>query len=109
MKVDSASSQNIDKKMSKDELKVKLAAKFGKDIGNAKAKAEAKAKAKAAAEADISKKAKNKDHIDKEGFGDVKKNNPNSDVTRDKLRGILKMGAFNFSDKEKAALGDILN
>jgi len=114
MKVDSAPGQKAKVSLTNDELKAKLAAKFGKSIGYAKEKAAAKALEKVAAELELSKKAKLKgnsgnDHTTKEGFGDVKLNNPKSEDTRDKLRGILKMGAFSFSDKEKAALGDILN
>jgi hypothetical protein len=39
---------------------------------------------------------------------DVNLNDPNDPVTQGKLKNILKMGSFNFSDKEKAALSNIL-
>ena len=39
---------------------------------------------------------------------DVSKNDPKDPVTQEKLRAILKSGAFSFNQKEKGALADIL-
>ncbi|MDC1175141.1 hypothetical protein OAT67_07085 [Bacteriovoracaceae bacterium] len=43
-----------------------------------------------------------------EVIGDVSKNDPNDPNTKEKLKSVLAMGAFSFSEKEKAALGKIL-
>lgn len=40
---------------------------------------------------------------------DVDKNDPNDTNVQEKLKSILKTGAFSFSQKEKEALGQILN
>lgn len=40
---------------------------------------------------------------------DADNNDPDSTVTRDKLRGILKAGGFDFNAKERKALSEILN
>lgn len=40
--------------------------------------------------------------------GDVGLNHPQDPNTKEKLKSILRVGAFNFSEKEKAALGKIL-
>jgi lipopolysaccharide export system protein LptA len=45
---------------------------------------------------------------DKVTIGDVGKNDPNDLATHGKLKRVLSMGAFSFSDKEKAALEKIL-
>lgn len=45
---------------------------------------------------------------DEEGFGDVGLNNPDSQLTHDKLKQVLKTGAFKFNDKERATLAKIL-
>ena len=41
-------------------------------------------------------------------MGDIKSNNPNSEETKDKIKGLLVTGSFNFNEKEKAALQEIL-
>lgn len=43
-----------------------------------------------------------------EPFGDVKKNDPNDPGTKEKLKGVLTAGAFNFSAKERDVLSKIL-
>lgn len=43
-----------------------------------------------------------------EDFGDVKSNDPNSSVTKDKLKDILRTGAFQFNPKERETLAKIL-
>ena len=40
---------------------------------------------------------------------DVDKNDPNDTNVQEKLKSILRTGAFSFSQKEKDALGQILN
>lgn len=40
--------------------------------------------------------------------GEKKSAESASEVTRERLRGMLKMGGFKFSDKERKALGQIL-
>lgn len=110
MKVDSATSQKMaqaPKQNDNDELRKKLAEKFGKDvIGEAQKKQEA---------AEISKKAKNMAEgdgkiIDKADavIGDVNKNDPADSITQDKLKQVLRTGAFNFNEKERNALQEIL-
>ncbi len=41
--------------------------------------------------------------------GDVGKNDPNDSNTRSKLKEAVKMGSFNFSQKEREVLNQILN
>lgn len=45
---------------------------------------------------------------DKAHVGDVGRNSPNDLATHGKLKSVIAMGAFSFSDKEKAALEKIL-
>ena len=42
-------------------------------------------------------------------IGDIGKNDPTDTVTQEKLKGLLRSGGFNFNQKERAALKDILN
>lgn len=110
MKVNSASSQKNDattKKLSEDEVRKKIAEKFGKDVGAPKSKE--------ADEVEVSNKAKNMAKgetkvVEKEDavIGDVGKNDPNDVVTQEKLKTLLRTGAFQFSDREREALKDIL-
>ncbi len=44
-----------------------------------------------------------------EAFGDIKKNDPEDPNTKEKLKGVLTAGGFNFSEKEREVLGKILN
>ena len=66
------------------------------------------------AKVDISKKARNhpgKGQLDPEeiqAFSDIGNNDPNNDMTHDKLKKILESGGFNFNEKERAALEEIL-
>lgn len=102
MDINGAVGQQIatQKDKAKLELQKKLQAKFGdKVIPKKKPKVD---------EAEISDKAKKKVAIGADEFGDIKSNNPTSEETREKLKGLLKTGAFNFSEKERAALKDIL-
>lgn len=108
MKVDSVSSQKSQSKktkskneLKKEEILKKVRAKFGD-----------KAKPKKAApkeKVEVSNKGKQKSQVGDDDFGDIGKNNPQSEVTKEKLRAILKTGAFAFNDAERGALNDILN
>ena len=87
------------KKLSADEIAAKVASKFGKEAVIKK-----KDPPKPSAEVDTA------DIHSKEtvAHGDIGKNDPNSELTREKLKGILKGGGFNFNDKERKALAQIL-
>lgn len=103
MKVNSAQSQNINKapqKDSKEELKAKLEAKFGKKFDQKKPKK--------SEDVVVSIDKKGNKEVSEEGFGDVKKNDPNAPETREKLKKILSTGAFSFNPKERDALSKIL-
>lgn len=108
MKVNSASSgiqanAQQAKKANKEDIQAKLREKFGKDFGDKKAEK------KKEADTVVSIDTKGNKEISEEGFGDIKNNDPSSDVTQEKLRGILRVGGFDFNAKERAALGQILN
>lgn len=106
------------KKHLSDEVRAKLESKFGKEIALKKA-------AKKARETEISDRAKaRKEKKDarlakakmaegseyvKEVAGDIGVNNPKSEMTQVKLKGLLNSGGFNFTDKERATLGKILD
>lgn len=90
----------------KSELHLKLKQKFGKDF-------ERKDKAPKAESVDspatrVSIDSSGKKEVGEEPIGDIKSNDPKSEVTQEKLRAILKTGAFNFNDKERQALSSIL-
>lgn len=107
MQVNAASGQSHSPKSKKeieqDEVRKKLAEKFGDKF---KDKKEIKKEKEDSVE--LSNSTKKQAHIDPEGFGDVKKNDPKSEETQEKLKALLKTGAFHFSDKERQALGEIL-
>lgn len=107
MKINAAQGQVKSKISPKEELRAKLAEKFG-DKFKAKAEIDKEKQQAKAAEVEISDSAKKKAHIDPEGFGDVKNNDPNSEETKIKLKALLQTGGFNFSDKERGALSEIL-
>jgi DNA-directed RNA polymerase specialized sigma subunit len=105
MKVNSAQSQNnpkASKKPSKAEIEAKIKAKFGVDMEKKKA-------AKNEKDVVVSIDKKGNKEVSAEGFGDIKNNDPNSEVTQEKLRSILKTGGFDFNPKERKALQDILS
>jgi len=106
MQVNAASGQTqapkSKKEMEQEAIRKKLAEKFGDKF---KEKKKVKPKEDSV---ELSNSAKKEAHIDPEGFGDVKKNDPSSEETQEKLKALLKTGAFQFSDKERAALGEIL-
>ncbi len=96
----SANAQKAKKRPSKEEIKARVQAKFGIEVGKPKKK-----------ETDtvVTIDTKGEKKVSKEGFGDVKSNNPNAEATQEKLRAILRTGAFAFNDKERKALNEILN
>ncbi len=101
MKVETSQPTNITKpkeKLSKEEIQAKISAKFGK-------KAAPKAPKIVEDKVEIEDKTKN---VDSKEFGDIKTNDPNSQVTQDKLKEILKTGAFQFNEKERKTLAKIL-
>ncbi len=82
----------------KKALREKLAEKFGDRF---------KAIKKNDATVVISKEAVEKAQEAKDN-GSIKSNDPNSEETKDKLRGLLRTGSFKFNDKERDALEEIL-
>ena len=99
MKVTSGNSNRLEapKKLSAEDIAAKVARKFGKEAEVKKASPTPKQEDSA----EISKK-------ETLAHGDIGENNPNSDVTREKLKGLLKSGGFDFNDKERKALAQIL-
>lgn len=97
-------------KISQEEIMAKVEAKFGKKAVKKPAEAEAAAPAPKSDSIEISKAAKIKKSIDDKDvvIGDIGKNDPAEDITKEKLKGLIKSGGFNFSDKEREALGEIL-
>ncbi len=102
MKVQPNVSKNSDpakKAMSQDDVKAKIMAKFGKDLTK---------KPKATVDkVELSSK-KGVTNSDEENFGDIGKNIPDSAVTQERLKSILKNGGFQFNEKERQALSTIL-
>lgn len=88
----------IAKKLSKEEVQARIKAKFGKDVQKKKPVAKDKT--------DI--ETKGVKSSDDEDFGDVGSNNPANQITHDKIKDLLKTGAFKFSDRERATLSKIL-
>lgn len=103
--------------LSASDIRAKVAAKFAKEQAEKQpapaAKAEVSQQTKKSAEA--IKQAK----MDSENAGDTEtkdlnrpgalKNDPTDAMTSEKLKKVLDMGAFKFSDKERAVLGKILS
>ena len=83
----------------KEQIKAKIRAKFGKTLNSDKPKAVDKV--------ELRSKQGISNSSEKE-FGDVGKNLPDSEITRGKLKDLLKSGGFKFNDKERAALSQIL-
>lgn len=88
------------KKLTKEQIKAKLSEKFGEKIrtqGPKKQKTE------------DSVEVKGKPTVDHTGLKtDIATNDPSSAETQEKLRSILKSGGFDFNQKERKALADIL-
>lgn len=112
MKVNSASVQAPSKdradkssksRPSKEEIKARIQKEFGIKIGKKPAAKSEKS------DTVVSIDSKGKKEVKDDGFGDIKNNHPGSDITQEKLRGILRSGAFDFNSKERKALDSILN
>lgn len=88
------------KKMSNDDIAAKIQAKFGKLAEVKKAIPPVVDKVDIAKKGVVSSK--------EEDFGDVGKNDPKAEVTQEKLKSILQNGGFQFNDRERQALGQIL-
>jgi len=90
------------KKLSQEEIKAKIKAKFGKDLNDRPKPSKIDDKV------ELHSKGGVKSTSD-EDFGDIGKNDPAHTMTQDKLKDILKTGAFSFNEKERKALSEILN
>lgn len=89
-------------KLSQSEVNERIKAKFGNKILHKKARPKIVDKADIQTKGGIS-------NSTEDDFGDIKANDPSSQLTHDKLKGILKSGAFNFNDRERSTLAKILN
>ncbi|MEX0798386.1 MAG: hypothetical protein WD025_03030 [Bacteriovoracaceae bacterium] len=85
---------------SKEEARAKIEEKFGVKLGEKKEK-------EPDVVVSINKKGEKK--VEEGSFGDIKNNDPASEVTQEKLKGLLASGGFHFNDKERAALSQILD
>ncbi len=104
MEVQSHSAKNLAPKKkapSPDEIKAKIKEKFGKDLTKPKPKALPEEQVELNSKKGVT-------NSNEENFGDIGKNDPNSEETQQKLREILKSGAFHFNDKERKTLSNIL-
>ena len=88
-------------KLSNDDIAAKIRAKFGKTAEIKKVIPKVEDKVELNSKGVVSS--------DEEEFGDIGKNDPKSEVTQERLKGLLKGNGFNFSDKERKALGEILS
>jgi len=103
MKVNASKQQQLQskpKKMSKADIEQMVKAKFGK-VAQKKAPPPIEEKVELSSKKGVS-------NSDEENFGDIHKNSPDSEVTQEKLKSILKGGGFNFNDRERKALSEIL-
>lgn len=94
--------ERLELQTNKDKIKAKLAEKFGDKFKPVK---------KGDSTVVISKEAHEKAEkakAEKAIEGDIKSNDPNSEETKEKLRGLLMSGTFAFNDKERDALNEIL-
>ena len=88
------------KKLSPEEIKARIKSKFGKDLNEQKAKKVVEDK--------VEVKKKGVSSSKDENFGDIGSNDPNSELTQSKLKDLLKTGSFQFSERERKALSQIL-
>lgn len=102
-KTSPAANQADTKKLSKEEILAKVKGKFGNKAGPKKAPAIVQNDPP-----EISDKAKRKGAKVEKGAGDIKNNDPKSEVTQEKLKNILRTGAFSFNENERQALSKIL-
>ena len=89
----------VKKKLSKEDIDAKIKAKFGEKAEKKKAPEE---------KVEFSDKSKAKAKEGESTMGDIGSNKPDAAETREKLKSILKMGGFDFNDKERKALATIL-
>ena len=112
MKVNAVQSQEkpsiSNKERERQEIREKIAGKFGDKFKTKNEKAKIKLAKIDKDKLELSNSAKKKAHINPEGFGDVKTNDPNAEETQAKLKGLLESGGFEFSQKERNALNQIL-
>lgn len=94
-------SQAKPKKLSPEELRERVSAKFGEKAQLVKPQPKPPVDT-----AEV--KTKGVKNSTEEDFGDIAKNDPKSEVTQEKLKTILKNGGFNFNDRERQALSEIL-
>ncbi|MFT6632167.1 MAG: hypothetical protein ACJAS4_002129 [Bacteriovoracaceae bacterium] len=102
MKVESEQSTKITtapRKMSPDEIKARIKSKFGKDLSKKKPIKAVEDKV------EVSKQAKKTGETP---IGDIGSNDPKSDMTQSKIKGLLRNGGFEFSEGERKALSSIL-
>lgn len=101
MEVNSAVSQKpLSRQEQKEaQIRAKLAAKFGKKVLPKKVEND---------KAEISVQARKRSQPGDDDYADIKNNDPNSEDTKDKLKALLKTGAFQFNDKERSVLSEIL-
>lgn len=92
----------------KEAVKARIREKFGVELGK-KIEAKKPDETKEGGDVVVSVDSKGKKKVEGEVFGDIKKNDPGSDVTQEKLKGLLRSGGFHFNNKERAALDAILN
>lgn len=94
IKVNSNVPSQVERKLSPEEIKQKITQKFGNE-----------AKPKKAVPVADKVEINSKETV---AHSDIGKNDPNSEITREKLKTILKVGGFDFNDKERSALAQIL-
>lgn len=85
------------KKLSSDEIAQKVAKKFGADAKIKKVEAEPSP--------DVRAEISSQETIP---HSDIGVNDPNNELTHAKLKGLLKTGGFDFNEKERKALSQIL-
>lgn len=104
MKVKSSNNKDITlkpkKKLNKADIEAKLKAKFGDKVAPKKSKP-------VADKTELSSK-KGVSSSNDDEFGDLGTNDPSSEATQEKLKDILKTGAFAFNEKERKTLSSIL-
>lgn len=98
MKINNSGPQSpTPKKLSPEEVRQKLQQKFGNKVKEKPVKKQVQDKVEVREQT-----------LDVHQTATVGKNDPNSEITQDKLRDILKSGAFDFDPKERKTLAQIL-
>lgn len=99
-----AKNSKASSQIDQDKLREKIKAKFG---DKALVKKEKKPITSAQDVVEVKTKGGVSNSEEKD-FGDIGKNDPNDQLTHDKLKEVLKSGAFSFNDRERATLAKIL-